>query len=217
VPTNITDVSTFTAPIVTPASGDARTAASVAAPVQGLANRARWLVNQTRAGLTLSGIQIPLSAFVTDQETLANPDAWQYRVRFLVEHDKSANNKAVCEVGLWLPSGVAITQVQALAHGNIVGSGSHGTIASMTMPVLRFREMDTTGTVNFTDSQADTSADAASYEVNHPITLAVPNRVIDPLLRYMVIIDGEQGTNALNDRFGLKSLSISWTKATGAP
>jgi hypothetical protein len=157
-----------------------------------------------------SGVQIPLSAFVPDQETLANVDAWQYRARFLIEHDKSANNKAVCDLGPWLPHGVTVTQVQALAHGNIIGTGAHGSIASMTMPVVRFREMSTTGVTNYTASQADTSGDVPTYESDHPITVTV-SRVISYLLRYMIIIEGEQSTNSLNDRFGLKSLSVSWT------
>lgn len=43
MPTNIVDVSTFTDPIVGPASGDPRTAASVVTMGQGLANRTRLL------------------------------------------------------------------------------------------------------------------------------------------------------------------------------
>lgn len=46
MPTNLTDVDTFTAPISVPAAGDNRTAASVETPLQGLANRTRNLKNR---------------------------------------------------------------------------------------------------------------------------------------------------------------------------
>jgi hypothetical protein len=50
MPTNITDVSTFTAPIVTVADGDAANAADVAVAVQGLANRTRALQGVVNVG-----------------------------------------------------------------------------------------------------------------------------------------------------------------------
>lgn len=43
MPQNITDVATFTAPIVAPADGDPEGAASVLTPFQGLSNRTRYL------------------------------------------------------------------------------------------------------------------------------------------------------------------------------
>lgn len=43
MPTNLTDVDTFTATIAVPASADARTAASVQTPFQSLANRTAYL------------------------------------------------------------------------------------------------------------------------------------------------------------------------------
>lgn len=46
MPANITDVDAFTAPVQTPASGETRTAASVATPIQGLSNRTRWLYSR---------------------------------------------------------------------------------------------------------------------------------------------------------------------------
>jgi hypothetical protein len=49
MPQNITDVATFTLPIVAPASGDPETAASVLTMGQGLANRTRLASNQIAA------------------------------------------------------------------------------------------------------------------------------------------------------------------------
>jgi hypothetical protein len=183
--------------------------ASVLDPVKDITDRLVYLRNRTKTK-TMTGIQVPLGLACVDQETLANPDAWQYRARYLVEHDKSNNNKAVIELGgLLLPDGVTITEVQALAHGDIFTTGTHAGLPG-TMPTIRFREMNTSGGVNYTASQADTSGSVGAYEVDHPITVTV-SRTIDHLMRYMIIIEGEQGANSLNDRFGLKSLSISWT------
>jgi len=59
MPANITDVDSFAAPIQTPASGEPRTAASVATPVQGLSNRTRWLYNRAldRIGVTAAALK----------------------------------------------------------------------------------------------------------------------------------------------------------------
>lgn len=48
MPKNLTDVSTFTAPIVVPVGTDPRTAASVELAVQGVTNRTRLMANRTR-------------------------------------------------------------------------------------------------------------------------------------------------------------------------
>lgn len=45
MPTNLTDVSAFTSPVVAPADGDTRNAASVNAAFQSLADRGRFLLN----------------------------------------------------------------------------------------------------------------------------------------------------------------------------
>jgi hypothetical protein len=51
MPENITDVSTFTSPIVVPVGADARTAASVKTAIQGVANRTKFLYDLLDAGL----------------------------------------------------------------------------------------------------------------------------------------------------------------------
>lgn len=70
--TNLTDSSAFTAPVVAPAGGDPRTAASVAAGMQSLANRTRLLLNglvghlqwgrRLRVGAVTSGIGVYVGA-----------------------------------------------------------------------------------------------------------------------------------------------------------
>lgn len=54
MPTNLTDVDTFTSPIAVPVGADARTAASVETPFQALANRTRNL--DTRTTFNLHGL-----------------------------------------------------------------------------------------------------------------------------------------------------------------
>lgn len=55
MPTDITDVDAFTAPVVAPASGDARTAASVVQGLQPLANRTRAAINALIGHMLWSG------------------------------------------------------------------------------------------------------------------------------------------------------------------
>ena len=52
MPTNLTDVSTFTSPVAVPADGDARNAASVETPFQSLSNRTKYLKDTIEAGST---------------------------------------------------------------------------------------------------------------------------------------------------------------------
>ena len=53
--TNLTDVAAFTSPVVAPEAGDPRTAASVVAAVQPLADRTRWLLGAVAGYLQWSG------------------------------------------------------------------------------------------------------------------------------------------------------------------
>ena len=64
MPQNITDADTFTATVQTPASGEPRTANSVKTPVQGLADRTRWLYNRAldRIGVASSAALKALAA-----------------------------------------------------------------------------------------------------------------------------------------------------------
>lgn len=52
MPTTITDVSTFTTPVLGPAGGEARTAASVLTGLQALANRTAYINDRLVAGIT---------------------------------------------------------------------------------------------------------------------------------------------------------------------
>lgn len=64
MPQNITDVDTFTVTVQAPASGEPRTADSVKTPVQGLADRTRWLYNRAldRIGVANSAALKALAA-----------------------------------------------------------------------------------------------------------------------------------------------------------
>jgi hypothetical protein len=55
MPTNLTDVSTFSSPVAVPASGDSRTAASVSTPFQSLANRTKYLYDALLNGVLVGG------------------------------------------------------------------------------------------------------------------------------------------------------------------
>lgn len=65
MPTNLSDVSTFTSPVAVPADGDARNAASVQTPFQALANRTKWLYDKITNG-------VPRVQFYSSTAALAN-------------------------------------------------------------------------------------------------------------------------------------------------
>jgi hypothetical protein len=70
MPTNITDVSTFSDPVVGPADGDTRNASSVLTGLQHLANRTRWIYDL----LTSTGIgRVRTVASVGALKALASP------------------------------------------------------------------------------------------------------------------------------------------------
>lgn len=64
MPHNLTEVSTFTANVSVPDTGDARTAASVETPFQALANRAKYLKNENDTRIAdLLGLKTELAGF----------------------------------------------------------------------------------------------------------------------------------------------------------
>lgn len=67
MPTNITDTDTFTDPIQAPVDGESATGASVQLPAQGLANRARNLLNRILGnGVDANVAPLQLTALATD-------------------------------------------------------------------------------------------------------------------------------------------------------
>lgn len=203
----LVETPTFTASVVVPDDGDLENAASVNGALQALANRSERLKFSTFGAINFSGYNVPLTKFRPDQGVLSNNDAWRYAFNGLLEHDKSAGNKAIAQ--LELPEGATITQVQLLATGNFLAGAAHGALPA-TMPKVTFRELATTGGTNYSVNQSDTSGNVGAYEIAHTITLTV-NRVVSNLLRYTIEIEGEQGANSINDYFGVINCSISWT------
>lgn len=153
-----------------------------------------------------TGVQIPFGSGRPEGNNLTG---WQISSLWLAQNDVSITGRWIIDLSAGLPHGVTVTQVQALAHGNAFAGASHG-VSMPTMPFIEFTEQSSSGTINYDVSQADTSANAGAYEIDHQITLTV-SRTVSRLAHYFVMVRGEIGGNALNTHFAVKGLSISWT------
>jgi hypothetical protein len=207
----LTEVASIAGTVVVPDDGDLEDGASVEVPFQALTNRTKYLIQETPGATNWSQVNLPICNGAPVGVPGGLGDAWHLLGGpgpYWLEHDKSAGNKWAIDV--CLPPLVTITQVKLWCNGSLVGGG-HGALPA-TMPLVRFIELSTTLTANYTQTQSDTSANVAAYDVNHNITLTV-SRLADPALRYAIEIEGEQGANSINDSFGFTALTVAWTKA----
>lgn len=120
MPQNITDVDTFTDPIVEPAGSDSANRASIHTALQGLANRTRHLANRIGIG-TGKTVVIPAANFVLFN---ASTQTWEI---FSAASIRSIVNTGIAYVSLahYVPPGADITAIEAL-----VTPGSARTLAN---------------------------------------------------------------------------------------
>lgn len=128
---NITDVDTFTDPIVIPADSDAADLTYIETMAQGLANRTRWLANLL-GGATGTGEWLYPTVrerVVTVGPREGNGEAgWDYN---LIDRATCSTNSAdlFVDLGKHLPSGAVLKSVEALVKP--------GTTALMSLKLYR--------------------------------------------------------------------------------
>jgi hypothetical protein len=150
-----------------------------------------------------SGVQVPIGCGVAEGNS--STAAWELFALILLQNDNTINKRWVIDVTGIIPPGVTVTQIQAVANGKYTGAAH--TFPLGTYPELAFYEVDTDGTI-VGDTISDN--DTGSYEIAHTVTLTV-SRLIDRLKRYVITINGEHGSNALDGHYAVTGLSVSWT------
>ena len=113
MPTNLTDVSTFTDPVAVPVDSDPRNAASVETPFQALANRTRYLLNQIE---TAGALIVHLSPAAGLQESFGVSE-WDYGIGVGDPSVDSVDNGSELHFDLaqYLPDGATITDIDIMA------------------------------------------------------------------------------------------------------
>lgn len=153
MPINITDVDTFSDPIVAPADGDVLNAASVTdaggVGFQGLANRTRKLGNRMGIGASAPltdefvydptiarELQIEGCEFALDDDG-AGLSNWIRNLSSGVIYDQPRANAAIASARVRVPSGCTITGVEVLVRsstGRLAGSGWFARAYTQTAP-----------------------------------------------------------------------------------
>lgn len=191
MPTNITDVDTFTSTIVTAADGDAVNGASRETEAQGLADRSRYLYNrniEAKGGL----ISVPLVSFRDEgaKWTWYDPDLAIREV-----------NTAAPQAYFGIPNrlNAKITEFHVMVNGDFNGVGPHVGLPAV-MPFIRAWEVDNFGAgLTVLGTTTDPSASVGAYESNHTISITgiAANNVFDEQKQFVLMVEGEGSTNSL--------------------
>ena len=112
MPKDLTDSSTFTAPVSVPVDSDPRNAASVETPFQALANRTRYLLNQIE---TDGALEVELSP-ISGVQGETGISAWDYGAGVGAPSVDSAANgsELYFDLAKYLPDGATITDIDVM-------------------------------------------------------------------------------------------------------
>jgi len=192
MPTNITDVDEFTAPVQAPANGDLVEGPTPELGMQDLANRTRWLKNRIVGANSGDALLIPFAALSNVSSRfsfsgVAGPLGW-------TQTDVTDAGAIYFDISPVLPLQGTLTTVVAQVAG---GPGHTGTLPSI-VPILSvFKQTGSLAGATTLGSQADTSADGTAYELYHSIPVTGLAEAFDHAdgNRYYARLEGEAGTN----------------------
>lgn len=214
MPTNIVDVDTFTSPIVAPASGDPRTAASVATAAQGLANRTRNLANR------LGPIEFLLKGNVRlTFPCIHDPKATQWEIQDSIGNggylqvSNFAANRLFRLMLHGLTSQMQIESVSCYLNGGNAASNPHSALPA-DMPSFNLikigAEHQTVQAVSLTSGHVlDTSASVGAYDDWHNITYNLPTPyVIQANDFFGIEMRGETGLNSQTASLLVRGFSL---------
>lgn len=193
MPTNIVDVDTWTATIVTAADGDAVNGASRATEAQGLADRSRYLRNRVRSAAD-GYIGVPIvPAYLSANPTYPVFDSTYCGWRW-------SNVSAPANMFIGVPEmfNCRITEVHAMFHGDLMVAGPHaGQPANL--PTLEVYENDWTGAGTSTKvaNITYTWVDIPTYESHQLISATGLTLDMDNSKQVVAEFTGESGANAL--------------------
>ena len=219
MPTNIVDVDTFTAPIVAPASGDPRTAASVETGLQGLSNRTRNLANRLfPIESVMAGNIRPSYRCVYDPAATQ----WSLLPDGYLQVSNLATNRIFYQPVNGLTSQMQIEAVTFYVNGSDEGANPHSALPE-NMPGFALVKHGATdldlAAVSLTGGFiVDSSASVAAYDAWHSIThvLATPYEVqANDFFR--ISFRGETGTNSQTSSLLVRGFSLRVKYHTLAP
>jgi len=202
MPTNITDVDTWTSTIVTAADGDAVNGASRETEAQGLSDRTRYLYNRN---LGAAGGYIEISIL----QALQEPQDVTTNRRFYLSAGGVSNlgwgQGSIADQGrlyLGIPQiyGAKLTEIHAMVNGNLFGGG-HGGLPT-NMPEMSLRRNDSGGSTTNISTVVDPSASVVAYHLDHLISITGQSETFDYQKQWYIEIRGESVGAAAVDTFG---------------
>jgi len=128
------------------------------------------------------------------------------------QHDTSF--QSVIAFPISLPYGDTISTVQVSVNGSANSVGHAAKPTGGDLPTVALVRVDTAGVATVLARRADQSANVTVYNSNHTITLATGAldagsmpQLLDENYMYYVVVTGETGANAENDKFGVTGIS----------
>lgn len=120
-----------------------------------------------------------------------------------------ANNTSwVIDVTNMFPPGTTMAGLSFRVQGSFA-SATHGVNMPLHMPEFKFFVCDSNGVGLAAYTASDSSADAATYEAVHPVDInlsSTPVNLTNTTNRFLILITGEWGTNALAASFSLHTV-----------
>lgn len=209
---NLAESPTRAQPVQVPDPADARTAASVIAGMQPLANRLAY-VEAKAMGLS-AGTTFDVSAvdFVGAKLDSSSAGTFTYFAHTWLQDGISAAPKL--EMNIRIPTGSIITGAVAYVRGSF--SGSHSGLPAI-MPALTLYQtqpqISSGGTqlVVNTATQVDTSGSVGAYDTDHTITISGLTWTIGQGHMALARLTGEAGSGSIANHFMLYGVAIAYT------
>lgn len=212
MPQNITDVNTYTAPIVVPADGDVEAAAGILASFQGLANRTEFLRNRVRAAyVTGQEYEVPLVGATFSSNFISNASG--------VYQQSVVTSAGSLKFRLDPPqAGAHITGIRARVLPAVTGRAAPpATLPALTLYSTAIALAGTSipvGTVVATVSgtYANTAAYEQIWDISTVTAGALPATIASgtPAVAYRLEFTGETGTNSVVN-LNLIGLYVTWS------
>lgn len=203
MPQNITDVNTWTTPLVDLADGDLIDGAAFLAAQQGVGNRTEYLRKKVFASEAGENINVPLTPM--PQSTVR----WEWNSHASGGWGLQQNSAAsayICALELPQPKVATLTDIIITLAGQ---TGHAGDPPATTMPRVQLYRQSRTSTAapTLVGTVTDATATSAAYEVAHSISITGLSEALlhDGGNRFYLELRGETGGNAIG---GLTILDI---------
>lgn len=202
---NLTETSTWVTPVTGIDNGDPMDSTELTTPETQLTKRTKYLRENTPSTHDATDAQLSVmqaSPAAAGQWLISASGCW-------IQQDSTVAQTLLMDLAL--PPNVVLTSLKAYIDGN-AGGGFHAGLPG-TKPTLSLIKVDPTiGSItSVLGTATDAPADVGAYELLHTMTISGLSETISSTKRYMLIVGGETGANALNGKLGLWGVAVSWT------